>query len=52
MTYLIISLVGLVVVSPALLVVRLTINDRRIVVIAALAFAAFMGALLAFAGSL
>ncbi len=50
MTYLIISLVGLVVVSPALLVVGLRINDRRIVVIAALAFAAFMGAFISFIG--
>ncbi len=47
-----VSLVGLVVASPVLLVVGLRTNDRRIVVLAGLAFAAFMGALLAFAGSL
>ena len=46
-----VSLVGLVVASPVLLVVGLRTNDRRIVVLAGLAAAAFVGALISFAGS-
>jgi hypothetical protein len=51
-TYFVVSLVGLVVASPALLVIGLRTGDRWIVVLAALAFAAFAGAFIAFAGAL